>query len=60
MSMYPPRDPFFDLVPSHDNPGSWTLEEFFAALDRHEIDRAVITGRQTVEGGEIVRGIPND
>lgn len=60
MSMYPPDYPFFDLVPGHDNPGKRTLEAFVAALDRHGIDRAVFTGRQTVEDGEIVRGIPND
>ena len=60
MSMYPPGYDFFDLVPGHDHPGTASLDEFVDSLERHGVDRAVFTGRQTVEDGEVTRGVTND
>ncbi|MWG33405.1 amidohydrolase family protein [Halomarina oriensis] len=60
MAAYPPDYDFFDLVPGHDHPGTDTLEAFVSALDDVGVDRAVFTGRQTVEDGRVVRGVTND
>lgn len=60
MQMYPPDYGTFDRVEGHSRPAPVPLDEYIDALDENGIDVGVFMGRQTVEDGEIVRGISND
>lgn len=60
MSMYPPDYGSFDRVPGHSRPDPVPLERYIESLDANDIDVGVFVGRQTVEDGEVVRGISND
>lgn len=60
MSMYPPDYGTFDRVEGHSRPDAVPLETYVGSLDEHGIDVAVFMGRQIVEDGELVRGVPND
>lgn len=44
----------------HAEPPAVELEEFLVTLDDCGVDIGVFTGRQLIEGGEVVKGVTND